>query len=357
MDEIHQIDRTNLGILWQRIRTFVLSLLTTKADRSTTLAGYGITDAYTKSAVDEKIDNIPTPQQVTLYQDIALAKTWNTYDDITSDGLSNHNGCQHAATNLAVAKVALMLKGRIEEVADSMPSNGIDGQNGQDGANGLSAYEIAVNNGFVGTEQEWLLSLKGADGANGERGLQGEKGERGEQGIPGEKGEKGDTGAVGPAGADGQNGVNGRDGIDGKDGVDGLGLKGIISTTIVTELIEGQNINKVSEITNVDDIKETGLYLLCDARGNANSILSVESLNENYVIQYVMIGGYIGINTNRFIHRVYTEGEWSGWEAYDFLPNKQNTLYSGQPFTIKVGETVLYLTEDKLQKIIALIQS
>ena len=29
---------------------------------------------------------------------------------------------------------------------------------------GYSAYEVAVNNGFEGTEAEWLLSLKGADG-------------------------------------------------------------------------------------------------------------------------------------------------------------------------------------------------
>lgn len=30
---------------------------------------------------------------------------------------------------------------------------------------GLSAYEIAVKNGFVGTEAQWLASLVGADGA------------------------------------------------------------------------------------------------------------------------------------------------------------------------------------------------
>lgn len=29
---------------------------------------------------------------------------------------------------------------------------------------GYSAYEVAVNNGFEGTEQEWLDSLKGRDG-------------------------------------------------------------------------------------------------------------------------------------------------------------------------------------------------
>lgn len=47
---------------------------------------------------------------------------------------------------------------------------------GQDGANGKSAYEVAVDNGFEGTETQWLASLKG------------------------EKGDKGDTGATGPQG-------------------------------------------------------------------------------------------------------------------------------------------------------------
>ena len=45
--------------------------------------------------------------------------------------------------------------------------DGVDGAPGQDGVNGSdgkSAYEIAVENGFVGTESEWLASLKGADG-------------------------------------------------------------------------------------------------------------------------------------------------------------------------------------------------
>lgn len=33
---------------------------------------------------------------------------------------------------------------------------------------GLSAYEVAVKNGFVGTEKEWLDSLKGEKGADGD---------------------------------------------------------------------------------------------------------------------------------------------------------------------------------------------
>lgn len=41
------------------------------------------------------------------------------------------------------------------------------GEGGSDGANGLSAYQIACNNGFEGTETEWLASLQGEDGTDG----------------------------------------------------------------------------------------------------------------------------------------------------------------------------------------------
>lgn len=55
------------------------------------------------------------------------------------------------------------------------------------GIQGRSAYEIAVANGFEGTEAEWLASLKG------------EKGDIGPQGPEGEKGDKGDKGDIGEA--------------------------------------------------------------------------------------------------------------------------------------------------------------
>ena len=38
---------------------------------------------------------------------------------------------------------------------------------------GKSAYQIAVDNGFEGTEAEWLESLKGSDGADGADGSDG----------------------------------------------------------------------------------------------------------------------------------------------------------------------------------------
>jgi len=155
---------------------------------------------------------------------------------------------------------------------------------GPQGAVGDSAYTVALQNGFSGTEAEWLDSLKGADGQDGangidgadgatgpkgdkgdtgstgatgatgpkgdkgdqgeqgvkgDTGLQGPKGDKGDtgsqgetgqqgqqgiqgiQGVKGDKGEKGDTGSTGPAGQDGSNGTNGTNGTNGADGADG----------------------------------------------------------------------------------------------------------------------------------------
>ena len=88
-------------------------------------------------------------------------------------------------------------------------NTGAKGNPGQDGADGKSAYAIAVEHGYEDSEEKWLLSLKGEKGDTGERGekgdtgLQGEKGDpgdRGLQGVPGEKGEKGDAGVAGKDG-------------------------------------------------------------------------------------------------------------------------------------------------------------
>ena len=68
-------------------------------------------------------------------------------------------------------------------------------QTGTNGKDGRSAYEIAIENGFVGTVAEWLESLKGRDG------------------LPGK------DGADGLPGKDGTNGNDGKDGRNGKDGV------------------------------------------------------------------------------------------------------------------------------------------
>lgn len=86
---------------------------------------------------------------------------------------------------------------------------------------GESAYDIAVKNGFEGTEQEWLQSLQGKDGVNGKDGKDGADGKDGVNGQNGKDGKDGVDGKDGADGKDGEDGVDGKDGADGKDGKDG----------------------------------------------------------------------------------------------------------------------------------------
>lgn len=107
---------------------------------------------------------------------------------------------------------------------------------GAQGIQGLSAYQVAVQHGFEGTEAEWLISLKGEKGetgpkgdkgdtgekgATGERGPQGLQGERGLQGIQGEQGEQGIQGPIGPKGEKGDQGERGPQGPQGQIGPQG----------------------------------------------------------------------------------------------------------------------------------------
>lgn len=136
---------------------------------------------------------------------------------------------------------------------------------GAQGIQGLSAYQIAVQNGFDGTEEEWLASLKGEKGDTGDKGDKGDdgknfiikghydslealkeaiqspeagdaysigteipydiyvfdgvsndwinfggiKGEKGEKGDPGPQGEQGETGPQGEVGPEGPSGPKG----------------------------------------------------------------------------------------------------------------------------------------------------
>ena len=62
------------------------------------------------------------------------------------------------------------------------------------GKNGKSAYEIAVEHGFVGTEAEWLESLKGVNGKDGVNGKNGCDGRNGTDGLSGRDGINGTDG-------------------------------------------------------------------------------------------------------------------------------------------------------------------
>ena len=87
---------------------------------------------------------------------------------------------------------------------------------------GYSAYEVAVNNGYVGTEAEWLASLHGRDGRDGVDGTVAFNELTPEQiaSLKGEKGDKGDKGETGPQGPQGERGPQGEAGFTPVKGVD-----------------------------------------------------------------------------------------------------------------------------------------
>jgi len=74
---------------------------------------------------------------------------------------------------------------------------------------GQSAYALAVQLGFTGSEEDWIASLKGAKGDKGDTGAQGPEGATGATGPQGRQGPTGATGATGPRGPQGPQGPAG----------------------------------------------------------------------------------------------------------------------------------------------------
>ena len=74
---------------------------------------------------------------------------------------------------------------------------------------GQSAYALAVQLGYTGSESAWIASLKGAKGDKGDTGAQGPEGATGATGPQGPQGPTGATGARGPTGATGPQGPAG----------------------------------------------------------------------------------------------------------------------------------------------------
>ena len=134
-----------------------------------------------------------------------------TYDGVkwVGQGIQSGGGLPTASTTIAgVVKV----DGSTITITNGVISSFGAGTPGADGA---SAYEIAVANGFVGDEAAWLASLVGQQGS------QGIPGEPGIQGLPGEIGHTGPRGNVGPTGPQGIQGNIGPQGIQGIQGIQG----------------------------------------------------------------------------------------------------------------------------------------
>ncbi len=185
-----------------------------------------------------EITNGQTSISIFGYHDEVRATTATLEFRVCRSGFSDSGSVPIPPTPDLYAQLLKKIDGKIASLHD--------GKDGKDGENGKSAYEIAVQNGYDGTESDWLESLKGQKGDTGEpgaagaKGDPGEKGDQGEPGAPGEKGERGEKGDTGETGEKGDTGAPGKDGVNGTDGKDGA--DGFSPIATITETDTGATI-------------------------------------------------------------------------------------------------------------------
>jgi hypothetical protein len=156
---------------------------------------------------------------------------------------------------------------------------GDTGATGATGADGKSAFQVAVDNGFIGSVTDWLTTLVGPKGDKGEKGdtgatgetgatgATGATGERGLQGIQGEQGVQGETGAVGAVGPKGDTGATGNTGAKGDKGDTGAtgpqGATGFLNDSSILTLYGVSNFRDLfSNIKNsIDSLSFNLTYL------------------------------------------------------------------------------------------------
>lgn len=108
----------------------------------------GVTDAQIEKAVREYLEENP----VTGVDEAEVQSIVAEYIDLHKSELKGEKGDKGDAGE----------KGDKGDKGDTGANgkDGTDGVDGADGADGKSAYDIARDNGFEGTEAEWLESLK-----------------------------------------------------------------------------------------------------------------------------------------------------------------------------------------------------
>ena len=234
-----------------------------------------------------------------------------------------------------------------------------NGANGEKGTDGKSAYQIAVEQGYQGSESDWLSSLKGDKGEKGDTGLQGERGEKGETGQQGEQGpmgEKGDPGDRGLQGVPGEKGEKGDAGVAGKDGFSPIAnvvKDGSVITITITDkngtttvtLTEGAavDLTPYAKVTYVDEkVQELSDSLTYTLQEHTLSITHLEDKSHTHenqsaldqitaakIAQWDGFGTQInGLSTKVTVYSEKTE------RTLESLQKQIDNLTSGRNYTV-----------------------
>ena len=241
-----------------------------------------------------------------------------------------------------------------------------NGANGEKGTDGKSAYQIAVEQGYQGSESDWLSSLKGDKGEKGNTGAKGNPGQDGAEGksayaiavehgyedseekwLLSLKGEKGDTG---------ERGEKGDAGVDGKDGFSPIAnvvKDGSITTITITDkngtttvtLTEGAavDLTPYAKVTYVDEkVQELSDSLTYTLQEHTLSITHLEDKSHTHenqsaldqitaakIAQWDGFGTQInGLSTKVTVYSEKTE------RTLESLQKQIDNLTSGRNYTI-----------------------
>ena len=191
---------------------------TVSSSKSTTAKSAGAKtttkSTTTKKATTVKPETKNVEEKVVETKEVKTAepKTVNTLGPVPVAGKVAGAGLSKLSMGLIAGALAVSMGFGVAGMSMAIANKGNSGK---------SAYEIAVENGFIGTEAEWLASLKGATGATGATGPQGPQGVQGPQGETGATGQQGPQGVQGPQGATGPQGSVGPQGSQGDTGATG----------------------------------------------------------------------------------------------------------------------------------------
>ena len=241
-----------------------------------------------------------------------------------------------------------------------------NGANGEKGTDGKSAYQIAVEQGYQGSESDWLSSLKGDKGEKGNTGAKGNPGQDGAEGksayaiavehgyedseekwLLSLKGEKGDTG---------ERGEKGDAGVDGKDGFSPIAnvvKDGSITTITITDkngtttvtLTEGAAVDLApyAKVTYVDEkvqeLSDSLTYILQEHTLSITHLEDKSHTHENQsaldqitaakIAQWDGFGTQInGLSTKVTVYSEKTE------RTLESLQKQIDNLTSGRNYTV-----------------------
>ena len=258
-----------------------------------------------------------------------------------------------------------------------------NGANGEKGTDGKSAYQIAVEQGYQGSESDWLSSLKGDKGNTGAKGNPGQDGADGksayaiavdhgyedseEKWLLSLKGEKGDTG---------ERGEKGDAGVDGKDGFSPIAnvvKDGSITTITITDkngtttvtLTEGAavDLTPYAKVTYVDEkVQELSDSLTYTLQEHTLSITHLEDKSHTHenqsaldqitaakIAQWDGFGTQInGLSTKVTVYSEKTE------RTLESLQKQIDNLTSGRNYTVlfQSGQNAISIYASNLSMIL-----